>query len=185
MPSPPRFFSLDRPVERPDPTPDWRASHAQPSSTDSMPQRASLTTLIVCLMAAPLVAVGAQSSAAPAPSAPTSTQHGVYTTEQAARGRNVYAGVCSSCHSTSTHSGAPFFNRWGGQPLAELYGLISETMPQMEPASLSKQEYIDVVAYLLQINRMPAGKKELTADPALLKAIRIDTAAGAPPNQER
>lgn len=150
-----------------------------------MQLRASTLLLVACLSGAPLAATGAQSSPAPAAEVPTSTQAGVYTAQQAARGRNVYAGICSSCHSTSTHTGAPFFSRWGGQPISELYGLISETMPQMEPASLSKQEYIDVVAYLLQLNRMPAGEKELTADPALLKAIRIDTAAAAPPDRSR
>lgn len=150
-----------------------------------MHPRVFIPAIAACLSVAPLVAAGAQSSPAPAAEVPTSTQAGVYTAQQAARGRNVYAGICSSCHSTSTHTGAPFFSRWGGQPISELYGLISETMPQMEPASLSKQEYIDVVAYLLQLNRMPAGEKELTADPALLRAIRIDTAAAAPPDRSR
>lgn len=150
-----------------------------------MHPRVFIRAIVACLSVAPLAAIGAQSSPTPASKVPTSTQAGVYTAQQAARGRNVYAGVCSSCHSTSTHTGPPFFSRWGGQPISELYGLISETMPQMEPASLSKQEYIDVVAYLLQLNRMPAGEKELKADPALLKAIRIDTAAATPPDRTR
>ncbi len=138
------------------------------------------------LLAAP-VAAGRAQSPAPAADVPASTRAGVFTAQQAARGRNVYAGMCSSCHSTSTHSGAAFFNRWGGQPIAELYSLISETMPQMDPASLSPQEYTDVVTYLLQINKMPAGERELPTDVAIMRKIRIDSAAapgGSPQRRE-
>lgn len=136
------------------------------------------------LLAAPFTAGGAQTSA-PKSDVPASTRAGVYSTEQAARGRNVYAEQCSACHSTSTHSGAPFMNRWGGRPIAELYALISETMPQMDPASLTKEQYTEVTAYLLQINKMPAGKTQLPADTAVMRKIRIDSASAKPEDTRR
>ena len=46
-------------------------------------------------------------------------------------------------------------------------------MPREEPGSLKDETYIDILAYLLQQNGMPAGKTELKADSAQLKAITI------------
>jgi len=47
-------------------------------------------------------------------------------------------------------------------------------MPKNEPGSLTPQEYADVVAYLLRMNRMPPGSDELSTDVATLKKIRIE-----------
>ena len=46
-------------------------------------------------------------------------------------------------------------------------------MPQDSPASLSRQAYIDMVAYVLQANKLPAGEHELGHDLATLKQIKI------------
>jgi S-disulfanyl-L-cysteine oxidoreductase SoxD len=48
-------------------------------------------------------------------------------------------------------------------------------MPKNEPGSLAPEEYADVLAYLLQLNGMPAGERDLPADSTALKRIRIDT----------
>jgi hypothetical protein len=49
-------------------------------------------------------------------------------------------------------------------------------MPQNEPGSLTPEEYILVVAYLLRMNGLPAGETELPADPAALQDVRIEIA---------
>ena len=102
------------------------------------------------------------------------TRKGVYTAQQAARGSDVYAGNCKSCHTPESHTGATFGATWNKRSLSELYGYIRERMPKNEPGSLSAEEYADVVAYLLKMNKMPAGQAELAPDSAALKAIRID-----------
>jgi hypothetical protein len=51
-------------------------------------------------------------------------------------------------------------------------------MPKTEPGSLSKEEYASIVAYLLKLNGMPAGKQPLPADTAALGKIRIDSKKG-------
>jgi mono/diheme cytochrome c family protein len=101
------------------------------------------------------------------------THAGVYSTEQASRGQDVYVAQCRSCHTLDAHSSVTFQSAWTGKSLAELYAYIRERMPKNEPASLSDQEYIDVLAFLLKLNRMPAGPADLPADTAILRDIRF------------
>ena len=61
------------------------------------------------------------------------TKSGVYSVQQAVRGRDVYAGYCKSCHTAQTHTGAAFNATWNGRALSELYEYINERMPKNEP----------------------------------------------------
>src|SRR5207302_10818867 len=103
-----------------------------------------------------------------------STLAGVYSAVQAARGRDVYAGMCRSCHTAESHTGVSFHKTWEGRSLSELFGYISTKMPKNEPGSLAPEEYADVLAYLLKLNEMPAGASELPADTTVLGTIRIE-----------
>ena len=103
-----------------------------------------------------------------------STLSGVYTAEQATRGRNVFLGSCKSCHAPESHVGANFTRLWVGKPLLDLFKYVSEAMPENDPGSLAPETNADVVAYLLQLNAMPAGKTELLPEQALLREIRVE-----------
>ena len=113
-----------------------------------------------------------------------STLAGVYNAEQAARGRDVYAGMCRSCHTAESHTGVSFHKTWEGRSLSELFGYISTKMPKNEPGSLAPEEYADLLAYLLKMNQMPAGPNELPADTVALKTIRIETRPTAAPSRQ-
>jgi cytochrome c len=100
----------------------------------------------------------------------TTTRDGVYTPAQAASGKDIYTKSCTVCHLESLAGGvneAPalkgkqFLSGWEGKPLRLLFGRIISTMPSDDPGSLSEQETLDVVAYLLQENGYPAGKRPL------------------------
>jgi S-disulfanyl-L-cysteine oxidoreductase SoxD len=133
-----------------------------------------------------LVLLGAVSATALGQKAETrrTTLTGVYSEQQAARGQDVYAGMCKSCHTAASHTGIAFEKSWDGHSLSELFGFISRQMPKNEPGSLAPEEYVDVLAYLLKLNQMPAGAAELPADTTVLGAIRIEThAAAKPPNR--
>jgi len=104
-----------------------------------------------------------------------STSTGVYTAEQAVRGRDTYAMQCKSCHTPASHTGVTFAQWWDRKPLSELYQFVTTRMPKNEPGSLAPEEYIEVVAYLLKLNEMPSGREELPADSVALKKIRIET----------
>lgn len=110
----------------------------------------------------------------PIPAGP-STQDGVYTDEQAKRGRYVYSASCRSCHAPQTHTGATFAQWWRNKPLADLFTFIATKMPKNDPGSLAPEETADVVAYLLKMNAMPTGPDELYPDADSLKKFRIET----------
>ena len=101
------------------------------------------------------------------------TRGRVYTLAQAARGEQTYMNECVSCHPPSTYKGAVFLN-WQGRSLGSLLTFLIEKMPKSNPGGLSPKEYTQVMAYLLKINRMPAGPAELPADPATLRRITIN-----------
>jgi hypothetical protein len=46
-------------------------------------------------------------------------------------------------------------------------------MPSDRPSSLSNQSYRDIVAFILQSNKLPPGERELDADPEALREILI------------
>jgi mono/diheme cytochrome c family protein len=112
---------------------------------------------------------------------------GVFTEEQVARGEEAYAS-CTRCHgrrlngaaddpdmkSTPPLARAAFLRDWDGQSLAALFELTRATMPQDNPGSLSDQQYIDVIAYMLSVSGAPAGDAELPPDPAALGSIVIE-----------
>ena len=106
---------------------------------------------------------------------------GVYTEAQARRGLDKYTQVCSNCHlpdlSGSDQApalvGGEFLDRWEGQSVGDLADRIRTTMPQDDVGSLNIQMSADLTAYLLQVNRFPAGSTELKADRSAMKAIGI------------
>jgi mono/diheme cytochrome c family protein len=117
------------------------------------------------------VSVAALGQAAPA--AGKTVNDGVYTTAQAERGLKIYSASCGICHDTGRFSDDKFFTDWSGKPLQQLFDLISTTMPEDNPGGLKPQEYTDVVAYLLSVNRFAAGPNELTPGPAGMGGITI------------
>jgi cytochrome c len=124
---------------------------------------------------------------APAASAQgTTVADGVYAREQAERGMKGYALYCGSCHAedlsgtNSGDSGAPPLRREGfmeGSSAAALFTKIRDTMPLDAPASLTDDDYLDILAYIFQQNGFPAGSAPLTSDATRLGAIRIVKAA--------
>ena len=125
------------------------------------------TTSLVVLMV-PVLAASAQNA-----DASRTTLSGVFTTRQATRGQQIYAGSCRSCHTPASHTGATFEKWWAGRTLGDLFSFMSEQMPKNDPGGLAPQEYADVLAYLLTMNKMPAGKQELSPDSAAVSPVRI------------
>ena len=134
------------------------------------------------LAACILVLPEAGQAQAPASNGQRSTKQGVYSREQWMRGRDVYAGLCAGCHPAITHVGPAFTTSWAGKKLSDLFGFLRERMPKNEPGSLSEQDYVDVMSYMLRLNGMPAGVDELPADSVALTRIRIDSSRVAPPS---
>lgn len=96
----------------------------------------------------------------------------VFQAAQAEKGKDVYALACLSCHKPVEHSGK-FWETVVGRTLGEFFTYIRREMPQDNPASLSDDDYVNVTAYMLQLNAMPSGDRPLTADTTVLAKIRI------------
>jgi mono/diheme cytochrome c family protein len=142
------------------------------------------------LVAAAVVAAAALLSAQP----PTvrNVRDGVYTVEQARRGEQVFKTECSYCHrddlsggffdggagqapalAGSRAFGSSFGERWNDATVGEMVAAIASTMPQQKPASLTLQQYVDVVSYLFSKNDIPAGTVELPTDVSALGDLLI------------
>jgi mono/diheme cytochrome c family protein len=103
-----------------------------------------------------------------------SVKAGVYTAAQAERGQSVYRSKCASCHAPNRFTDDFFYQSFAGKPLWEMFDVISDSMPEDNPGSLKKEEYADVIAYLLQLNKFPAGEAELPTDKDALSAILME-----------
>jgi mono/diheme cytochrome c family protein len=87
---------------------------------------------------------------------------------QAKRGQAIYEESCSTCHQTSQHIGQAFVENWNDRRVYDFYALVRATMPLDNPGGLKEQQYLDVVAYLLQANHQAAP---------VLDSLRADTVA--------
>jgi cytochrome c len=109
------------------------------------------------------------------------TWDGIYNEAQAKRGESIYIDSCSNCHGrtlegldmTPPLSGGAFTSNWDGLSIGDLVDRIRSSMPLDRPGALSRQENVDVVAYILRFDQFPAGKEELPRDTQTLKQIQF------------
>ena len=100
--------------------------------------------------------------------------------DQQARGKAVYLDKCASCHqeslkgSTETPplTGDMFWGNWETYNANNLVEQIRSTMPEDNPGSLTRQQYVDIVAYILKFNAV-AFTGDLSMDAEELKKITI------------
>ena len=116
---------------------------------------------------------------------PRSVASGVYSASQAARGGALYTSKCGDCHGKAMDgligpplAGDAFLANWSARPLADLVDRIQRTMPFEQPGSLSRQESADLLAYILQTGKFPAGPAEL-GDTTLAQIVMPTVAARA------
>jgi mono/diheme cytochrome c family protein len=126
----------------------------------------------------PLVA---QDSVPPASVAEKSASAGAFTDAQVKRGDEAYQSYCVACHSAKQYTGDAFRTKWLLRSAFEIFDLIRSRMPDDNPGSLARNEYADIVAYLLSLNGYPAGAEELPSDDEPLKHVKIDSLPGKPP----
>ena len=112
----------------------------------------------------------------------TSVWQGVYTKDQAARGKARYFAACAACHGgllqgdsdSPELAGTAFMKRWGEQSIATLFAFATSQMPVGRPGSLGAQGYADVIAFILATNGFPDGNRELPANEQALEGIVIE-----------
>jgi len=116
---------------------------------------------------------------------------GVYSSDQAERGRIAYEQHCATCHGpdllgmpqevrysgqsarTPALTGEYFMAGWEGLSLNDLRERIRVSMPQQAPGTLSATAVTEVVAFILERSGYPAGSADLPIDRAALAAIAV------------
>ena len=117
-----------------------------------------------------------------------SIRDGVFTPEQARRGKVAYTGPCDRCHGFKLDgasddpdmlpappvAGPKFLRKWDGRTLAALFEYVRTTMPSNNPGYLSDAEVADIVAYMLSASGMPEGEDPLPTDRTALATLLIE-----------
>ncbi len=106
---------------------------------------------------------------------------GVYTQQQADKGKDEYAKDCASCHGAELDggemapplAGSSFTSNWNGESLGTLLERIKISMPANNPGVLDRDEIADIVAYMLAMNKMPAGQTPLPSNPDMAKGVKF------------
>lgn len=133
------------------------------------------------LKAARAKAAAEKAAAAAAVSAgPRTILDGVYTDAQAERGKKLFLEFCSTCHGAKAGGGpaAPSIigstmDEREGTTLYDLFSYMQMAMPPDNPGYLRDREYVDVLAYLLQLQGLPAGAAEIPGSEDALRVIEI------------
>lgn len=114
------------------------------------------------------------------------TWDGVFTKEQAARGGEIYGGMCASCHgpqlggidAAPALNGGAFYANWSGITLGEMADRVRVSMPANTPGIMSRQQVVDVLAYIFSRNGMPSGGAELPRASTALRGIVFQAQRG-------
>ena len=90
--------------------------------------------------------------------------------DQVADGAELYATNCAACHGTNLEgstlgpllSGYTFVQRWGTQTPALLLGNIQSNMPPGGNENISEDDYLNIVAHILNVNGVDTVSEALT-----------------------
>ena len=122
----------------------------------------------------------AAAAAAAQTEGPRNIFDGVYTVEQAERGKKLYTEFCATCHGAKGGGGpgAPAMtgsamNNREGTTMFDLFEYLVAAMPPDNPGYLRDREYTDVLAYVLELHGAPAGDAELAPTEEGLSAVEI------------
>ncbi len=97
----------------------------------------------------------------------------LYTAAQANAGMGKFLGNCGMCHGAKLQGlsgpslkGPNFASEKADFSVSDVFTIVSQNMPATNPGSLEHDDYVQIMAYLLQENGYPAGTTALTFDGA-------------------
>ena len=105
---------------------------------------------------------------------------GVYSEAQATRGAPLFDRECAGCHGPDGEgggmapalSGEAFNAKFDGESVGDLFDRNKTTMPVGKEGQLSGQQIADITAFMLQVNKFPAGPSEIPSQSMMLKMIK-------------
>jgi mono/diheme cytochrome c family protein len=147
---------------------------------DEFARRAAVAT--VCSAALIAYALSGAAAATSKASAPA-----LYSKAQVAMGAKLYASKCAQCHGENLEGNVgpalrgPNMVRLAQKTklsIADFFQFMALQMPLNAPASLPKDQYASIMAYILARNGYPPGPKPLTYDAAAHSNVVITTYSG-------
>jgi mono/diheme cytochrome c family protein len=137
-----------------------------------------LGALLAPFAAAPGVELAAAAEPAPAP--PAEALPALYTADQADAGQHLFMIRCALCHGRDLSGmagpalkGKNFASVKAAFHVGDVFKIVSQNMPATQPGSLQHDDYVNVMAFLLQQNGYPAGAAKLTFDQALNSQVPL------------
>ena len=119
---------------------------------------------MIALLCTPFIVAAASSSTPSGKTLPA-----LFTNTEAAQGRIVFEQHCAACHGEDLRGkigpalvGPSLGSAADHTTVSIMFNVIAFEMPAGEPASLTRQNYTDVMAYILQRNGYPADAHPLT-----------------------
>ncbi len=94
---------------------------------------------------------------------------GIFTVAQVKSGKPLYKKYCKSCHEGEYFG--PVLLAWQGEPLASFFSVMTSAMPENDPGSLERDQYTNLLAYILKISGYPQDVRSL--DPGAADFARI------------
>jgi mono/diheme cytochrome c family protein len=122
--------------------------------------RAALVCALIAAIALPASLRGA-----------ASTTPVTFTAAQASSGSSLFAAKCSACHGSQLEGGAgpaltgPNFKTLStkvGANVSDIFGYMTTNMPMNAPASLTHDQYVSIMSFILSKNGYHAGGAALT-----------------------
>lgn len=104
----------------------------------------------------------------------------LYTGAQARDGHIKFEQHCSMCHGPMLEGRAgpalkgPYFaSKQADFHVKDIFTILVHNMPATQPGSLPRQDYVDIMAFLLKENGYPRGSDKLTYDHAIHSSVKL------------
>ena len=92
----------------------------------------------------------------------------------------LYAKSCARCHGVQMEgilgpglTGPHFASEKANFDVEHVFNIVAHNMPATRPGSLEDDEYVKIMAYILEKNGYPAGDQELTYDGASKSTVKF------------
>ena len=112
--------------------------------------------------------------------APAGPPPALFTSAQADSGKIKFLTYCAMCHgptllgrSGPALRGPNFASPKADFHVSDVFGIVANNMPATAPGTLAHDDYVDIMAFLLQQNGYPAGNKTLTFDDATKSKVKL------------
>ena len=104
----------------------------------------------------------------------------LFTSTQADSGKIKYLTYCAMCHGPTLQgragpalTGPNFASAKAKFHVSEVFTIVANNMPATSPGTLAHDDYVEIMAFLLQQNGYPAGDKALTFDDATKSKVKL------------